>query len=155
MESVAAGVERENLTAPDRFVAPVTGAVERDPDDGFAQAPVLGQQRHHMGVVVLDQIQRAFVRVTLGPASGVIPRMQVGGQAHWPAADFAELAHRPLEGAQRLPGGHVADVAGQVGPVAVGEAEGVLQLPAHGQHGGSFEAQVDRQRRVAARPADR
>ena len=116
-------------------VAAVTGAVEGDADDGFADAPVLGQQRHHVRVVVLDQIQRPIARVALRPAAGVVPGMQIGGQSRRLAADFAELAHRALERAQRLPGAHVADVPGQVGARAVGEAEGVLQFPAHRQHG--------------------
>ena len=77
-ETVAVGPECENLAAPNRVVAAVTGAVEGDPDDGFADATVLGQQRHHMRVVVLNEIQRPIARVPLRPASGVVPRMQIG-----------------------------------------------------------------------------
>ena len=81
------------ISPPDRLIASITGAVEGDSDDGFADASVLGQQRHHVGVVVLDQIQRSIVRVALRPASGVVPRMQVGGQSQRLSAYFAELAH--------------------------------------------------------------
>ena len=114
-EAVTVAAELENLAAPDRLVAAVTGAIERHPDDGFAEAPVLGQQRDHVRVVVLHQIQWPIARVALSPAAGVIVGMQIGGQSDWRAAYFAELTHCPLERAQCLPGGHVADVARQVG----------------------------------------
>jgi hypothetical protein len=154
-ESLAVDAEREDFPAPDGLVASVTRAVEGDPDDRFTDAPVLGQQRHHVRVVVLNEVQRSTVRAALRPISGVIPGMQVGGQPCGLTAYLAELAHRPLERAQRLPGAHVADVPGQVGARAVGEAEGVLQFPADGQHRRALDIQVDRQRRIPAGPADR
>ena len=46
--------ELENLAAPYRLIAAVAGAVEGDSDDRFADTSVLGQQRHHVRMVVLD-----------------------------------------------------------------------------------------------------
>lgn len=142
-ETVAVGTEGEDLAAPDRLVAPVTGAVEGDADDGFANASVLGQQRHDVRVMVLDQVQRPAAGAALGPLAGVVPRVQVGGQSGRRAADFGELAHGALERAQRLPAGYVADVAGQVRPRSVGEAERVLQFAAHGEHRRAGRPEID------------
>src|ERR1700761_2633395 len=111
-EAMAVGPECEDLTAPDGVVTAVTGAVEGDSDDGFADTTVFGQQRHHMCVMVLDKIQRPIARMPSRPASGVVPGMQIGRQARWPAPDSAELTHCLLEGAQRRDGGHVTDVPG-------------------------------------------
>lgn len=43
-ETVAFGPESEDLAAPDRVIAAVAGAVERDPDDRLTDASVFGQQ---------------------------------------------------------------------------------------------------------------
>ena len=94
--------EPEKLSAPDRFVTPIAGAVERNPDDGFTDTSMLCQQRHHMGMVVLNQIDWSIAGMSFCPITGVISGMQVGGQSNRAAPDFTELTHRALERPQGL-----------------------------------------------------
>ena len=101
-EPVTIRPESQNLAAPDGLVAAITGAVERHSDDGLTETTVLGQQRHHVGMMVLDEIQRPVIGMPLGPITGLISRMQVRGQSHWLMADLAELADRSLKRPQRL-----------------------------------------------------
>ena len=154
-EPVTVRPELENLAAPDRLVAAVAGAVKRNTDHGFTETSVLGQQRHHVRVVVLNQIQWSIAGTALRPTAGVISRVQVGGQSHRLVPDFTELAHRAFERPQGFQCLHVADVSGQVCACTVGEAEGVLQFAADRQHRWAVAAEVDGQRRVAAGPPDR
>jgi hypothetical protein len=154
-ESVTVAPQLENLAAPDRFIAAVAGAVERHTDHGFTETSVLGQQRHHVRMVVLNQIQWSIARTALRPTPGVIPGVQVGGQSHRLVPDFTELTHRAFECPQGFQCLHVTDVPGQVCARTVGEAEGVLQFAADRQHRRAVEAQVNWQRRVAAGSADR
>src|SRR5271154_3006512 len=111
-EPVAIRPESQNLAAPDGLVAAITGAVERHSDDGLTETTMLGQQRHHVGMMVLDEIQRALIGMPLGPITGLVSRVQVRGQSHWLLPDLAELGDRTLERLQRLQRFHVADVSG-------------------------------------------
>ena len=138
--------------SPPQIVSPpsrsVAGAVERDADDRLAQPPVLGEQRHHVRVVVLHEVQRPVPGVPLGPGTGEVGGVQVGGEPDGRAAQGGELPGRALERAERLEGAHVADVRRDVGQRAVGEAERVLQLAADGEH---RRARAPRGRPAAAR----
>lgn len=80
-EAMAVVAESQDLAAPHGVVASITGAVEGHTDDRLAQHFVLGEQRHHMRVMVLDQIEWAIARVVFGPVAGRVARVKVGGQS--------------------------------------------------------------------------
>src|ERR1700733_4818510 len=111
---MAVATDSKDLATPDRVVAAITGAVERDTDDGLTEPAVFGQQRCHVRMVVLDQIERTLAGLSLGPTAGLIPGMKIGGQSHRLAANLTELTDRRLERPQRLPGRHVTDMPGHV-----------------------------------------
>jgi hypothetical protein len=159
VEAGGVGPDQQELAAPDRPVGAVPGAVERDPDQLLAQPAVLGQQRHHMRVVVLDEVQRwlaGAARVPLGPVAGSVGRVQVG-RDHLRGCPVhgRELRDHPVEGAQRRQVAHVADVSGAEGAVVVGEAARVFRLPADREHRRQRPPEPHRERRVTPRAPDR
>jgi len=79
--------------------------------------------------------------------------MEVAGdQLGLEAVKPAEIVDGALEGAARLERVQVADVLADDDLTAARDGDGVLEMAAHGEHGGQFPAHADRQRRVAARP---
>ena len=74
------GVGRDHeLTAPDRAVVAVAGAVEGEADHRLVvRVIVLGHRRRQVGVVVLDPDELSTLLVLGGPGTAAIARMAVG-----------------------------------------------------------------------------
>ncbi len=142
LEPVVAG--KEDLAAPDGAVGAVAGAVEGEADDAIVLGhAVLHHDGREMGMVMLDQRDVASV-LLFGPPSGLVAGVGVGDDGRWvDAVHVVELAHRPLEGGQRLEAAHVADVLADPGRTTRGQAERVLQLTPHGEHRRHLEGQAD------------
>ncbi len=95
----------QDLAAPDGAIGAVTGAIEGEADDPLVpRDPVFRHDCRDVGVVVLDQRQRS-VAALIGPASGLVARVGVGG--HTLGIDLVhllELDGRTLEGGAGSPG---------------------------------------------------
>ena len=117
---------------------------------------VLRHGRRHVGVMMLDVADRTAGCVGGGPPAGLVAGVAVGGEELGAdAGQRLEVRRGGFEGLLSAEVVHVADVLGQPGPAGARDAQGVLQVAADREHGRHAERQVDRQRRVTARPADR
>ena len=82
--------------------------------------------------------------------------MEIGGDhLRFNPEEVNEVVDGVLEGVERLEVLHVPDVLAHESVAAGGEAEGRLQLTTGGEDGRNLERQRNRERCVAAGPADR
>ena len=119
---------------------------------------MLGHDRDDVRVVVLHEydVRGLGAWARLGPPPGLVAGVCVGDDARrFDLVHGGELRHRVLERHERLDAAHVADVLTHPRVAARSEAERVLELAADGESRRDRDGQRDRQRRVAARPADR
>ncbi len=129
-------VREQKLTAPDAAVGAVARAVQCDADDRLGMV-VFCHAGHDMGIVVLDPQQRQPPRLgeLLRHRSRIVAGMQVAGD------DLRLCLQQGLHALHRLPEGvagaevrEVSHIAARIEERTDAEAEGILQLPADGQH---------------------
>jgi hypothetical protein len=114
---------------------------------------MLGEHRRDMGVVVLDGIGRQAQRERF--AGGEKVRVQiVGDRDRFHLEGPGEVLQRLLEEGEGRAVVEVAEVLGDEGLVAPGEAEGVLERGPQGQHLRHLAAELHRLGHPAARAAN-
>ena len=151
LEAVVVG--DEDLTSPNGAVGPVSGAVERESDHAVGDA-VLGHHRCDVRMVMLHLDNRSSV--ALRPRRRQIPRVEIGGdRLRFNPEQVSEVAHGVVESGERLEVLHVPDVLAHESVPAGGEAERRLQFATGCEDGRNLEGKRNRERCIAAGPADR
>ncbi len=148
--------DAQQLAAPGRAVVAEADAVERQAEQRPVDA-MLGRDRRDVCMVVLHGVQRqpAFGSVLEREARAEEVGVQVVRDGLWRDVEHRAQVLGNLD--QRIAGGcvvEVADVRRQERLVAAGDADGVLQPGAGGQHRRARAWQLDRPRREAARTPD-
>ena len=117
---------------------------------------MFGHDGDDVRVVVLHEDDVIRAGTCLGPVTSVVAGMRIrDGALRFDLVHVAELLDRTLEGDERLRAPHVADVLAHPRVVTSREAKGVLELAPDRQRRRDAGGQPNRQRRVAARAADR
>jgi len=172
----AVGGDREELAAPDRAIEPVPGAIPGDAERGRRQV-VLGHAAEHVSHVVLNlddswqlaagswqriaqsrRLARCRHRLR-AQAPGVDGRGVVGvgvagDNRRADVVDPLQRGRHLLEGGQRFGRLQVPDVLADERLLPNRQGDRVLELRADGQHLRPVSRNLDRHRRVSARPPD-
>ena len=164
------GRDDEEFTAADH-AAPgvaVAGGVARAVKAGDKACPgsgrrrrsaeVLGDERGHVGLVVLHPHKRNATGggKPLRPLSRQIAGMKIGRDRRGRGSEESQqVLGRPLDRGECLEAAHVADVLAHDRPVANGQAERGFEFPADSENWRAGCGQPDRQGRVAPGKPDR
>ncbi len=144
----ASGIAEQEFPPPDPTVGAVADAVEDHPDRLLFHA-VFGQAGGQVGVVVLHRQPRQIATRFGVAGRGVVGMEIVGDQLRGDAEDLLQVVDGSGEGILDLGVLQIADVLAQISAIALGEADGVLQLGAEGQHLRLRPGEEDAPRHVA------